>query len=85
MSRAELTSLMGLNRSTIAGLVAELESLGISERALPAEGARQGAGRPSAGVRNRCRRRDRAAVAGGRKDEMHRVTRLGEADRASGW
>lgn len=51
MSRAELTSLMGLNRSTIAGLVGELESLGISERATPLEGSRQGAGRPSAGVR----------------------------------
>jgi predicted NBD/HSP70 family sugar kinase len=51
MSRAELTSLMGLNRSTIAGLVGELESLGISERASPLEGSRQGAGRPSAGVR----------------------------------
>ena len=51
MSRAELTSLMGLNRSTIAGLVGELESLGISERTDPAEGVRQGAGRPSAGVR----------------------------------
>jgi predicted NBD/HSP70 family sugar kinase len=50
-SRAELTSLMGLNRSTIAGLVAELESLGISEHAMPVGGARQGAGRPSAGVR----------------------------------
>ncbi len=51
ISRAELTALMGLNRSTIAGLVGELESLGISERADPAEGVRQGAGRPSAGVR----------------------------------
>ncbi|NYE37268.1 putative NBD/HSP70 family sugar kinase [Nocardioides cavernae] len=51
MSRAELTSRMGLNRSTIAGLVGELEQLGISERAEPAEGVRQGAGRPSAGVR----------------------------------
>lgn len=51
ISRAELTSLMGLNRSTIAGLVAELESLGVSERASPLEGARQGAGRPSAEVR----------------------------------
>ncbi|MEI5672026.1 MULTISPECIES: ROK family protein [Nocardioides] len=49
ISRAELTSMMGLNRSTIAGLVAELESLGVTERALPV-GARQGAGRPSAGV-----------------------------------
>jgi predicted NBD/HSP70 family sugar kinase len=51
MSRAELTTVMGLNRSTIAGLVAELESLGVAERATPAGGARPGAGRPSAGVR----------------------------------
>ncbi len=51
ISRAELTSVMGLNRSTIAGLVGELESLGISERATPLEGSRQGAGRPSAEVR----------------------------------
>ena len=51
ISRAELTTLMGLNRSTIAGLVTELESLGISERTTPVGGARQGAGRPSAGVR----------------------------------
>jgi predicted NBD/HSP70 family sugar kinase len=50
ISRAELTSLMGLNRSTIAGLVGELESLGISEQTTPTGGARQGAGRPSAGV-----------------------------------
>jgi predicted NBD/HSP70 family sugar kinase len=50
ISRAELTSLMGLNRSTIAGLVGELESLGISEQTTPMGGARQGAGRPSAGV-----------------------------------
>ena len=50
ISRAELTSLMALNRSTIAGLVAELESLRITERTTPAEGVRQGAGRPSAGV-----------------------------------
>ena len=49
ISRAELTTLMGLNRSTIAGLVAELESLGITERTLPAV-SRTGAGRPSAGV-----------------------------------
>ncbi|WP_309649683.1 ROK family protein [Nocardioides sp.] len=48
-SRAELTSIMGLNRSTIAGLVGELESLGITEHALPAQ-ARGGAGRPSSGV-----------------------------------
>ena len=51
ISRAELTSLMGLNRSTIAGLVSELESLGISEHTTPVGGARQGAGRPSSGVR----------------------------------
>ena len=51
MSRAELTRLMGLNRSTIAGLVGELEALGLAERVSPASGARQGAGRPSAGVR----------------------------------
>jgi predicted NBD/HSP70 family sugar kinase len=51
ISRAELTSLMGLNRSTIAGLVGELESLGISEHTTPVGGVRQGAGRPSAGVR----------------------------------
>lgn len=50
ISRAELTTLMGLNRSTIADLVGELESLGVVERALPA-GTRSGAGRPSAEVR----------------------------------
>ena len=50
ISRAELTSLMGLNRSTIAGLVSELESLGISEHTMPVGGVRQGAGRPSSGV-----------------------------------
>ena len=51
LSRAELTTQMGLNRSTIAGLVGELEALGVAEHASPAGGARQGAGRPSAGVR----------------------------------
>lgn len=50
MSRAELTTLMGLNRSTIADLVGELESLGVVEQALPLT-ARSGAGRPSAQVR----------------------------------
>ncbi len=49
ISRAELTSLMGLNRSTIAGLVTELESLGVACRTAPPV-ARTGAGRPSAGV-----------------------------------
>ena len=51
VSRAELTTQMALNRSTIAGLVAELESLGITEQTLPSSQARQGAGRPSADVR----------------------------------
>lgn len=51
ISRAELTTLMELNRSTIAGLVGELGELGISEGTTPLGGARQGAGRPSAGVR----------------------------------
>lgn len=50
ISRAELTSLMRLNRSTIAGLVIELETLGLTEHASPATG-RRSAGRPSAGVR----------------------------------
>jgi predicted NBD/HSP70 family sugar kinase len=49
-SRAELTKDMGLNRSTIAGLVAELESLGAVAHA-EAIGTQRGAGRPSAGVR----------------------------------
>lgn len=50
ISRAELTSLMRLNRSTIAGLVTELETLGLIEQVSPAV-ARRTAGRPSAGVR----------------------------------
>lgn len=50
MSRAELTSVMGLNRSTIGGLVAELESLGVTTQATPT-GPGQRAGRPSTGVR----------------------------------
>lgn len=50
ISRAELTSQMGLNRSTIAGLVGELESLGIIEHTAPSN-APQGAGRPSSEVR----------------------------------
>ncbi|KAA1375943.1 ROK family transcriptional regulator [Aeromicrobium fastidiosum] len=52
LSRAELTTRMGLNRSTIAGLVAELESLGLAEQAAPT-GARLGAGRPSVDVKAR--------------------------------
>lgn len=53
LSRAELTRQMGLNRSTIAALAGELETLGITERTGPAQepGERQGAGRPSTGVR----------------------------------
>jgi predicted NBD/HSP70 family sugar kinase len=50
LSRAELTRRMGLNRSTIAALAGELELLGITERTGPSE-ERQGAGRPSTGVR----------------------------------
>lgn len=50
LSRAELTTRMGLNRSTIAGLVTELESLGLAEQAKPS-GARLGAGRPSVDVK----------------------------------
>jgi len=49
-SRAELTKDMGLNRSTIAGLVAELEALGAVANAA-AVGTSRGAGRPSVGVR----------------------------------
>ena len=50
-SRAELTRDMGLNRSTIAGLVAELESLGAVANTEAVGGATRGAGRPSVGVR----------------------------------
>src|SRR5690606_29406542 len=49
ISRAELTARMGLNRSTIAGLVSELESLGLAEQG-KARSARGGAGRPSVDV-----------------------------------
>lgn len=49
ISRAELTSRMRLNRSTIAGLVGELEELGLVEQDAP-KGARTGAGRPSLDV-----------------------------------
>lgn len=44
-SRSELTALMGLNRSTIAALVGELESLRLVEERDPAPNAR--VGRPS--------------------------------------
>lgn len=49
ISRAELTALMGLNRSTIGGLVTELESLGLAEQS-KSTGTRVGAGRPSVDV-----------------------------------
>ena len=52
ISRAELTARMGLNRSTIAGLVTELESLGLAEQVKPS-GTRVSAGRPSVDVRAR--------------------------------
>lgn len=54
LSRAELTASMALNRSTIAGLVGQLDDLGITQQVLPVAGrngsGRSGAGRPSAGV-----------------------------------
>src|SRR5262249_53600645 len=48
-SRAELTSLLGLNRSTIAALVADLAARGLVEEVEPAQ--RRTAGRPSPVVR----------------------------------
>ena len=54
ISRAELTTSMGLNRSTIAGLVGELESLGVTERSEPS--VAPGRRRPSLGRRRRRRR-----------------------------
>jgi predicted NBD/HSP70 family sugar kinase len=48
-SRAELTSLLGLNRSTIGALVADLAARGLVEEAEPAQ--RRTAGRPSPVVR----------------------------------
>ncbi len=53
VSRAELTAAMGLNRSTIGGLVGELMSLGVTtvgDAPADVRQARQGAGRPSAYV-----------------------------------
>jgi predicted NBD/HSP70 family sugar kinase len=49
VSRADLTALMGLNRSTIAGLVGELQGLGLAEQ-VRSEAVRSGAGRPSPDV-----------------------------------
>ncbi len=48
-SRAELTALTGLNRSTVAALVAELAELGLLDEGDPV--ASGGVGRPSPGVR----------------------------------
>jgi predicted NBD/HSP70 family sugar kinase len=50
LSRAELTTRMGLNRSTIGALVGELVSLGAVVETAPS-GGRTGAGRPSLDVR----------------------------------
>jgi predicted NBD/HSP70 family sugar kinase len=58
LSRAELTALMGLNRSTIAALVTELTGLGAVGEERPG-GMQTGAGRPSLVVRTR---RDRLYV-----------------------
>jgi predicted NBD/HSP70 family sugar kinase len=49
LSRAELTARMGLNRSTIAALVGELEALGAVRQTAPS-GVRPGVGRPSVDV-----------------------------------
>jgi predicted NBD/HSP70 family sugar kinase len=50
-SRAELTSLLGLNRSTTAALVADLAGRGLVEETDPARPAPRTAGRPSPVVR----------------------------------
>jgi predicted NBD/HSP70 family sugar kinase len=50
LSRSSLTTLMGLNRSTIADLVAEVEMLGLAEQQAPDARGRSAAGRPSVGV-----------------------------------
>ena len=55
LRRADLTGLMGLNRSTIAALVAELAALGAVREERP-EGTQAGAGRPSLVVTPRASR-----------------------------
>ena len=50
LSRADLTTRLGLNRSTIGALVGELVSLGLVVETAPS-GGRGGAGRPSLDVR----------------------------------
>jgi predicted NBD/HSP70 family sugar kinase len=47
MSRAELTAKLGLNRSTIGALTAELGAAGLVAEAAPREPGRAGRGRPS--------------------------------------
>src|ERR1700712_1234762 len=47
LSRAELTRLTGLNRSTIGGLVGELRDLGLIVESMPELGGVGRAGRPS--------------------------------------
>ena len=51
LSRADLTQRMGLNRSTIADLVRELEQLDTVTQATPSTRSRAGSGRPSISVR----------------------------------
>ena len=50
LSRSSLTTLMGLNRSTIADLVGEVELLGLAVQQAPNTRGRSAAGRPSVGV-----------------------------------
>ncbi|MGE2717078.1 ROK family protein [Mycolicibacterium litorale] len=50
LSRSSLTTSMGLNRSTIADLVGEVELLGLARQQPPAPGERSAAGRPSVSV-----------------------------------
>ena len=50
LSRSSLTTLMGLNRSTIADLVSEVEMLGLADQQAPDTRGRSMAGRPSVGV-----------------------------------
>lgn len=50
LSRSALTMSMGLNRSTIADLVGQVEELGLARQQEPDAGERTAAGRPSVGV-----------------------------------
>ena len=50
LSRSSLTTLMGLNRSTIADLVGQVELLGLAAQQAPDARGRSAAGRPSVGV-----------------------------------